>query len=64
MAHTAKVNLLNKINDAASQFGGLNNEQQFRKSAYRDIGAKSTAQSIMGGNSLKKKDLEVLGRDH
>ena len=65
-SYNAKVNLLKRIDDAASQMGGNRDDQRLRKSGIRDIGAKSTAQSVLNGNNLNssfnKKNLEILSR--
>jgi hypothetical protein len=51
-SYAAKVNILRKIDDAASQLGTSKTKQ----TAMRDIGAKSTAQNVLNSNLHKSNE--------
>lgn len=59
--YAAKLNILRKIDDAASQMGSQ------KKGGMRDIGARSTAQNVLNNNmlhkSVKKSDLARLNQN-
>jgi hypothetical protein len=67
-SYNAKINILKKIDDAASVMGSTKS----RQGAFRDIGAKSTAKNVLNNNMHKstnererpflKSDLDKLNQ--